>query len=129
MEDVRVFKADLLASLRNCRKKRFVPEEVKKCFEVLSEGKQNVVFKFIDELVPILYMTDTQKENSKEDVLHNEQLIDVKWSLKYVLQTGQYKEVNVPIVDLQLRIADVDGEVRTEQLNMTLAEFQVIVAV
>ena len=52
-------------------------------------------------------------------------MIDVKWSVKYVLQTSQFKEINVPIVSVQLVIADANGEIRTELVNMTLAEFQV----
>lgn len=43
-----------------------------------------------------------------------------------MLETGQSKEVNVPLVGLQLQVADQEGELRTECVTMTLSEFQVL---
>lgn len=57
-------------------------------------------------------------------MLHNEQLVDVKWNLKYVLQTQKHKQINIPVISLQLLIADVKGDVKSEYFNMTLDEFQ-----
>lgn len=64
--------------------------------------------------------------NAKEDVINREQLIDVKWNIQYVLQTNKFKYVNIPMVSIQLKIVDLQGDIRTEAFNMSLEEFQVI---
>ena len=120
LEDIRSLKDSLLTSLRICRNKKYSPEVFNMYFSGLSEEKQGIISKAIESLVLCL----NKQGKTKEDVIHNEQLVDVKWNLKYILQTREHKQVNVPLINLQLLIADINGDIRTEYFNMTLAEFQ-----
>ncbi len=57
-------------------------------------------------------------------MLHNSQLLAVSPQVKYLLSNLSQKTLNLPVISLQLTIADINGNLKTEHLNMTLTEFQ-----
>jgi len=110
---MRKIKDFLITKTIELRKKKYASEEISKIFTGFSESQIALITK----------ITEPLKEKLKEDVLHGDQLIDMKYSVKYILQNSAQKQINVPLISLELKISDINGEIRTEFLNMTLAEF------
>lgn len=60
------------------------------------------------------------------DVFRIGQLVDMEWRLGVAVKSSNCKALNTPFVSVLLRVQDSDKKIQTHTLELTLAEFQVL---